>query len=110
LKLSNSHGGQLEAAAEPVAIEALSALVILLPPSLPPGPRSCGNGWLGKASVQPPALARGPIPPPLIQDTVQLVIQVKKAKVRGQLEVPADADAATLERSWPSESEIALSG
>ena len=33
----------------------------------------------------------------LARDTIPLVIQVK-GKVRGHLEVPADADAATLER------------
>jgi leucyl-tRNA synthetase len=33
----------------------------------------------------------------LVRDTIPLVIQVK-GKVRGKLEVPADADRATLER------------
>jgi leucyl-tRNA synthetase len=33
----------------------------------------------------------------LVRDTVELVIQVK-GKVRGSLEVPADADKATLEQ------------
>jgi leucyl-tRNA synthetase len=41
----------------------------------------------------------------LVQDTVPLVIQVK-GKVRGQLDVPADADKATLEK-LALESEVA---
>jgi leucyl-tRNA synthetase len=41
-----------------------------------------------------------------VRDTIPLVIQVK-GKVRGQLEVPADADSATLER-LALESETAL--
>jgi leucyl-tRNA synthetase len=36
-------------------------------------------------------------PAALVRDTIPLVIQVK-GKVRGNLEVPADADAATLEQ------------
>jgi leucyl-tRNA synthetase len=41
----------------------------------------------------------------LVRDTVPLVIQVK-GKVRGNLDVPADADRATLEK-LALESEIA---
>mgnify|MGYP003881358269 CR=1 FL=1 len=41
----------------------------------------------------------------LVRDTVPLVIQIK-GKVRGNLEVPADADKATLEK-LALESEIA---
>ena len=41
----------------------------------------------------------------LARDTIPLVIQVK-GKVRGNLEVPADADASTLER-LALESEVA---
>jgi leucyl-tRNA synthetase len=50
---------------------------------------------------------RWPIADPeaLVRDTVALVIQVK-GKVRGNLEVPANADRATLEK-LALESEIA---
>ncbi|APD48934.1 leucine--tRNA ligase [Synechococcus sp. CS-602] len=105
MKLSNVMAAQLEAAAEPVAIEALSALVILLAPFAPHLAEELWQRLGGNGSVH---RQRWPVADPtaLIQDTVQLVIQVK-GKVRGQLEVPADADAATLER-LALESEIAL--
>ena len=41
----------------------------------------------------------------LVRDTIPLVIQVK-GKMRGSLQVPADADVATLER-LALESEVA---
>ncbi len=105
MKLSNAMAAQLEAVAEPVAIEALSALVILLAPFAPHLAEELWQRLGGSGSVH---LQRWPVADPsaLIQDTVSLVIQVK-GKMRGQLEVPADADAATLER-LALESDIAL--
>ncbi|MCP9824022.1 leucine--tRNA ligase [Synechococcus sp. EJ6-Ellesmere] len=96
MKLSNVMAAQLEAAGEPVASEALSALVILLAPFAPHLAEELWQRLGGDGSVH---RQRWPManPTALIQDTVPLVIQVK-GKVRGQLEVPADADAATLER------------
>jgi leucyl-tRNA synthetase len=51
---------------------------------------------------------RWPVADPLalVRDTIPLVIQIK-GKVRGNLEVPADADKATLEK-LALESEVAL--
>ncbi|MEA5400613.1 leucine--tRNA ligase [Synechococcus sp. BA-124 BA4] len=105
MKLSNAMTAQLEMVAEPVAIEALSALVILLAPFAPHLAEELWQRLGGSGSVH---RQRWPVADPsaLIQDTVPLVIQVK-GKVRGQLEVPADADAATLER-LALESDIAL--
>ncbi|EAQ74534.1 MULTISPECIES: leucine--tRNA ligase [unclassified Synechococcus] len=105
MKLSNVMAAQLEAAGEPVASEALSALVILLAPFAPHLAEELWQRLGGDGSVH---RQRWPMADPtaLIQDTVPLVIQVK-GKVRGQLEVPADADAATLER-LALESDIAL--
>ncbi|MCX5932760.1 MAG: class I tRNA ligase family protein, partial [Cyanobacteria bacterium] len=105
MKLSNAMATQLEAVGEAVAIEALAALVILLAPF---APHLAEELWVrlgGDGSVHS---QRWPVADlsALIQDTVPLVIQVK-GKVRGQLEVPADADAATLER-LALESDIAL--
>ncbi|MCT0219914.1 leucine--tRNA ligase [Synechococcus sp. CS-1329] len=105
MKLSNAMGPQLETAGEAVAIEALGALVILLAPFAPHLAEELWDRLGGDGSVHS---QRWPVADPsaLIQDTVPLVIQVK-GKVRGQLEVPADADAATLER-LALESDIAL--
>ncbi|MDM7936009.1 MAG: leucine--tRNA ligase [Cyanobium sp. CZS 48M] len=105
MKLSNAMGPQLETVGDAVAIEALGALVILLAPFAPHLAEElwCRLGGDGSVHSQ-----RWPVADlsALIQDTVPLVIQVK-GKVRGQLEVPADADAATLER-LALESDIAL--
>ncbi len=105
MKLSNAMAAQLEAATEPVAIEALNALVILLAPFAPHLAEELWQRLGGAGSVH---RQRWPVADPaaLVQDTVPLVIQVK-GKVRGQLEVPADADAATLEQ-LALESDIAL--
>ena len=105
MKLANAMAAHLEAAGDAVAREALRTLPVLLAPFAPhlaeelwhrlganPDPDSDN----GTASVhrQPwPALD----PTALQRDTIPLVIQVK-GKVRGSLEVPADADAATLEK------------
>ncbi|MCP9850083.1 leucine--tRNA ligase [Cyanobium sp. Morenito 9A2] len=96
MKLSNAMAGALESVGEPVAQEALQALVVLLAPF---APHLAEELWLrlgGGGSVHqqrwPSADASA-----LVRDSLELVIQVK-GKVRGSLTVPADADAATLER------------
>jgi leucyl-tRNA synthetase len=86
------------------AAEALRTLVVLLAPFAPHlaeelwlklGGRS-GGDTLNTSSIHrqrwPEADATA-----LVRDTVPLVIQIK-GKVRGSLEVPADADKATLEQ------------
>jgi leucyl-tRNA synthetase len=100
MKLSNAMAHHLESASEAVALEALRVLLVLLAPfaphladelwqrlgANPDGDQGIhGQRW---PEVDSAALRR---------DTVTVVIQVK-GKVRGQLDVPADADAATLER------------
>jgi leucyl-tRNA synthetase len=104
MKLSNAMGDHLEASGEAVATEALRTLLILLAPFAPHlaeelwlklEGRSDADG-LGAASVHrqswPTADASA-----LVRDTIPLVIQIK-GKMRGNLEVPADADKATLEK------------
>ena len=103
MKLANAMAAHLEAVSEPVAREALRTLLVLLAPFAPhlaeelwhrlgANPDSDdGSGSIHSQSwpqVDGNALRRSTIP---------LVIQVK-GKVRGSLEVPADADAATLEQ------------
>lgn len=100
MKLSNAMTSQLEAASEPCALEALAVLLVLLAPFAPHLAdelwQRLGANPEGTNSVHrqrwPQADATA-----LHRDTVTVVIQVK-GKVRGQLEVPADADAATLEQ------------
>ena len=100
MKLSNAMASQLEAASEPVALEALAVLLVLLAPFAPHLAEELwqrlGANPDGVNSVHrqrwPQADAAA-----LRRDTVTVVIQVK-GKMRGQLEVPADADAASLER------------
>jgi leucyl-tRNA synthetase len=107
MKLTNAMGAHLEAARDPVAREALRTLLILLAPFAPhlaeelwhrlaANPESEADPADGATSVH-----RQPWPQvdeeALRRSTIPLVIQVK-GKVRGSLEVPADADAATLER------------
>jgi leucyl-tRNA synthetase len=86
------------------ACEALRNLLILLAPFAPHlaeelwlklGGRNSGDDLAGSsihAQRWPGADASA-----LVRDTVPLVIQIK-GKVRGNLEVPADADKATLEK------------
>jgi len=112
MKLSNAMGTHLEGSGEVFACEALRNLLILLAPFAPHlaeelwlklGGRNAGDA-LGSSSIHaqrwPAADASA-----LVRDTVPLVIQIK-GKVRGNLEVPADADKATLEK-LALESEIA---
>jgi len=104
MKLSNAMGTHLEASADVFASEALRTLLILLAPFAPHlaeelwlklGGRNAGDA-LAASSIHaqswPSADASA-----LVRDTVPLVIQIK-GKVRGNLEVPADADKATLEK------------
>ncbi len=99
MKLSNAMAEHLDSAAGPIACEALAALVILLAPF---APHLAEEFWVqlganpeGDNSIH---LQRWPIADQaaLTQDTIPVVIQVK-GKVRGSLQVPADADQGTLE-------------
>ena len=112
MKLSNAMGEHLEASGEAVATEALRTLLVLLAPFAPHlaeelwlklGGRREGDALAGTSvHGQPWPQADGSA---LVRDTIPLVIQIK-GKVRGNVEVPADADKATLER-LALESEIA---
>jgi leucyl-tRNA synthetase len=106
MKLSNAMGAHLEAASPAVALEALQTLLLLLAPF---APHLAEELW-HRLGVQVQGSVHGQQWPvadaaALVQDTVPLVIQVK-GKVRGQLDVPADADKATLEK-LALESEVA---
>jgi leucyl-tRNA synthetase len=107
MKLSNAMGDHLANAGDPVACEALRTLPLLLAPF---APHLAEELWsrLGGESSGSVHRQRWPIADPeaLVRDTVALVIQVK-GKVRGSLEVPANADRATLEK-LALESEIAV--
>jgi leucyl-tRNA synthetase len=106
MKLSNALGSHLEAASDPVAREALATLLVLLAPFAPHLAEELwqklhhgegeGAPLTAAASVHGQRWPRVD-PAALVRDTIPLVIQVK-GKMRGSLEVPADADAATLER------------
>jgi leucyl-tRNA synthetase len=113
MKLSNVMGTHLEQSADVYACEALRALLILLAPFAPHlaeelwlklGGRSTSD-TLASSSVH---AQRWPVSDPaaLVRDTIPLVIQIK-GKVRGNLDVPADADKRTLER-LALESDIAI--
>jgi leucyl-tRNA synthetase len=104
MKLSNAMASHLEGSGAPFACEALRTLVILLAPF---APHLAEELWLklGGRREQDP-LASSSVhcqvwpnvdAAALLRDTVELVIQVK-GKVRGSLDVPADADKATLEQ------------
>jgi leucyl-tRNA synthetase len=106
MKLSNAMAGLIEAASPGVAQEALRSLLLLLAPFAPHLAEelwqklggdgdSDGNGD-GAGSIH---RQRWPVADAaaLVRDTIPLVIQVK-GKVRGSLDVPADADSATLEQ------------
>ena len=104
MKLSNAMVETMADVSAPVATEALHILLLLLAPF---APHLAEELWLklgGRRADQP--LSQSSIhrqrwpqldPAALVRDTIPLVIQVK-GKVRGNLEVPADADAATLEQ------------
>ncbi|MEB3322605.1 MAG: leucine--tRNA ligase [Synechococcaceae cyanobacterium] len=104
MKLSNAMATHLAEVGDAVACEALRVLVLLLAPF---APHLAEELWLQLGGRRPQdPLGSGSIhlqswpvadPAALVRDTIPLVIQVK-GKVRGNLEVPADADAATLEK------------
>jgi leucyl-tRNA synthetase len=112
MKLSNAMGTHLAASSDVLACEALRTLLVLLAPF---APHLAEELWLklgGRSADE--ALENSSIhtqqwpqcdASALVRATVPLVIQIK-GKVRGNLEVPADADKATLER-LALESEIA---
>jgi leucyl-tRNA synthetase len=104
MKLANAMSSHLQAVSDPVAREALRSLLLLLAPFAPhlaeelwhrlgANPDSDPEGRLSIHRQRWPECD----PSALMRDTISLVIQVK-GKVRGSLEVPADADAATLEQ------------
>ncbi|MEB3261222.1 MAG: leucine--tRNA ligase [Cyanobacteriota bacterium] len=105
MKLSNAMTTLLPEVRPEVAGEAVATLVLLLAPFAPHLAEELWHRLTASAEsvhAQPwPQLD----PSALTRDTIPLVIQVK-GKVRGNLEVPADADAATLER-LALESEVA---
>lgn len=96
MKLSNAMGDHLEACSDAVACEALQVLLVLLAPFAPHLAEELWSRLGGAASVHQ---QRWPVADPaaLVRDTIPLVIQIK-GKVRGSLEVPADADRSTLEQ------------
>ena len=104
MKLSNAMGSVLAESSDVFACEALRNLVILLAPF---APHLAEELWLklgGRTSadaLHSSSVHRQRWPQSdasaLVRDTVPLVIQIK-GKVRGSLDVPADADKATLEQ------------
>jgi leucyl-tRNA synthetase len=105
MKLSNAMTALLPDVRPEVAGEAVATIVLLLAPFAPHLAEELWHRLTGSAeSVHQQAWPQLD-PSALSRDTIPLVIQVK-GKVRGNLEVPADADAATLER-LVLESEVA---
>ncbi len=104
MKLSNAMATHLEASRSEIACEALRVLLTLLAPF---APHQAEDLWLklGGRNASDPLVSSSihcqswPVvdAAALVRDTVPLVIQIK-GKVRGSLEVPADADKATLEQ------------
>ena len=100
MKLSNAMAGLMEEVSPAVAQEALRTLLLLLAPFAPHLAeelwQKLGSDGDGDGSIH---RQRWPVADPaaLVRDTIPLVIQVK-GKVRGSLDVPADADSATLEQ------------
>jgi leucyl-tRNA synthetase len=100
MKLANAMGTHLAHVRPAVAREAVHNLVLLLAPF---APHLAEELWHRLVDPTAPASSVHHQPWPqveasaLVRDTIPLVIQVK-GKVRGNLEVPADADASTLER------------
>ena len=97
MKLTNAiNAVDLERLRAPVQAEALSTLIRLLAPFSPHLAEELWHQLGGTDSVHRqswPVLD----PEALVQDTVDVVIQVK-GKVRGTIKVPSDADKATLEQ------------
>ena len=104
MKLSNAMASHLEASRPVFACEALRSLLILLAPFAPHLADELWTKLAGRDEAEPLESSsihrqRWPVvdPAALVRDTVPLVIQIK-GKVRGSLEVPADADKSTLEQ------------
>jgi leucyl-tRNA synthetase len=99
MKLANAMAPLLPEVRPVVAQEALRTLVLLLAPF---APHLAEELWHRLVDHPAPSSVHRQTWPlldatALARDTIPLVIQVK-GKVRGNLEVPADADASTLER------------
>ena len=95
MKLSNSLSGAVLEASRPVQVEAMGALIRLLAPF---APHLAEEFWFrlgGQGSVHLQTWPQHD-PAALVQDTVDLVIQIK-GKVRGTIQVPAECDKDTLE-------------
>ncbi|MFM8526144.1 MAG: leucine--tRNA ligase [Cyanobacteriota bacterium] len=104
MKLSNAMANHLAASRPWLACEALRTLLILLAPFAPHLAEELWTRLGGRKAADPletSSLHRQTWPTvdasALVRDTVPLVIQIK-GKVRGSLEVPADADKSTLEQ------------
>ncbi|WP_186569918.1 leucine--tRNA ligase [Synechococcus sp. PROS-U-1] len=97
MKLSNAISATgIDALSAPVLQEVLSGLVRLLAPFAPHLAEEFWSRLGGSSSVHRqdwPAID----PTALVQDSVEVVIQVK-GKVRGKLQVPASADKEELEK------------
>ena len=96
MKLSNSLSGLLQVVRPAVAAEALSALVRMLAPF---APHLAEEFWMKLGGIKSVHQQPWPNhdPSALLRDTIELVIQVK-GKVRGKIEVPANADESSLEQ------------
>ena len=96
MKLTNAMtGAGISDLSRPVLQEALSVLIRLLAPFAPHLAEELWHQLGGGQSVHQQSWPELD-PTALVQDTVDLVIQVK-GKVRGNIKVPADADKDTLE-------------
>ncbi len=95
MKLSNTLSGSLEPLDASVRDEAVSVLIRLLAPFAPHLAEEFWHRLHGEGSVHLQPWPQHD-PSALVQDTIELVIQVK-GKVRGTLQAPADADKAALE-------------
>jgi len=97
MKLTNAiSGAGLENLCAPVQAEALSTLIRLLAPFAPHLAEELWHQFGSTESVHRQSWPQLD-PDALVQDSVDLVIQVK-GKVRGTIQVPSDADKATLEQ------------
>ncbi|CAI8164241.1 MAG: Leucine--tRNA ligase [Prochlorococcus marinus str. MIT 9215] len=95
MKLSNALTSSIKNIRIDVAAEALSSLIRLLAPFAPHLAEEFWTTLGGQNSVHQQDWPMADLNA-LIQDTVELVIQVK-GKVRGSIKVPADLDKASLE-------------
>ena len=95
MKLSNTLSSSLAETSRPVRAEAVSALIRLLAPFAPHLAEEFWSSLGGPDSVH---IQPWPVhdPAALVQDSVNLVIQVK-GKVRGSISVPADSSKEQLE-------------